>query len=83
MDAQKCAESFKLGDLVVINLCKSRLPTGSCNKLTNKKLGPSKVLDNIGEIAYRIDLLSYLHINPTFNVVNPYDHVPNSFTLAT
>lgn len=84
VDAHRHAKSFEIGNLVMIHLRKSRLPIGSHNKLTNKKHDIFKVLDKSGENAYKIDLPSYLHMSPTFNVVDLYDyHASNSFSLAT
>lgn len=64
-DVHKPAKSFKISDLAMIHLRKSRLPIRSHNKLTNKKYGPFNVLGKISANAYQIDLPSSLHINST------------------
>lgn len=58
--------NFKIGDLVMLHLKKSRLPTDHQSKLTNKKIGPFPILEKLGPNAYRIDLPPTMKISSTF-----------------
>ena len=37
-------------------------------KFTPKWLGPYKIVERIGELAYRLDLPPNMHLHPVFNV---------------
>lgn len=55
-------KEFKEGDLVMVHLYKTRFPATSYNKLHPWKLGPFRVLNNYGNNAYKIEVLSDVHI---------------------
>ena len=65
---------FKEGDLVWIHLRKERLPSKRSSKLKPRADGPFKVLQRIGENAYKIDLPGDYSVSATFNVsdLSPY-----------
>uniref|UniRef100_A0A2N9FWF1 Tf2-1-like SH3-like domain-containing protein n=1 Tax=Fagus sylvatica TaxID=28930 RepID=A0A2N9FWF1_FAGSY len=48
--------AFKEDDLVWIHLRKERFPSKRCSKLTSRANGPCRVLQCIGENAYKIEL---------------------------
>lgn len=54
----------------MVHLWKGWFPTGTYNKLKNRKLGLFPVLQAYRANAYRLELPSDLHINFVFNVVD-------------
>lgn len=75
-DTHKRTADFKIGDLVMVHLNKSRLPTGLHSKLTNKKISPFPILAKFGPNTYQIDLPPTMKISSTFNVSNIYHYQP-------
>ncbi|RVW83267.1 Transposon Tf2-12 polyprotein [Vitis vinifera] len=70
-DAHRRAVQFEVGDFVYIKLCPYRLR--SLAKRPNEKLspryfGPYKVVQQIGPVAYRLELPSSTTIHPVFHV---------------
>ncbi|KAJ8617111.1 hypothetical protein MRB53_013297 [Persea americana] len=66
--------AFKEGDLVWIHLRKERFPPGRYAKLKPRADGPFKVLQRIGENAYKIELPGDYSVSAPFNVadLSPY-----------
>ncbi|GKB56621.1 RNA-directed DNA polymerase [Tanacetum coccineum] len=62
------------GDMVWIHLRKSRFPPGKYAKLKPRADGPFKVLKQIGDNAYKIELPESYEVSDIFNVTNlsPY-----------
>jgi hypothetical protein len=60
--------AFKEGDLVWIHLRKERFPSKRSSKLMPRADGPFRVLQNIGENAYKIELPGDYGVSTTFNV---------------
>lgn len=65
---------FKEGDLVWIHLCKERFPWGKHGKLKPLADDPFKVLQRVGDNAYKIELPGNYGVSATFNVadLSPY-----------
>ena len=61
-------KTFHEGDLVWVYLKKERFPTGSYNKLKERKIRPCQILTKINDNAYKIDLSPNIRTHPTFNV---------------
>jgi hypothetical protein len=66
--------AFKEGDLVWIHLRKERFPSKRSSKLMPRADGPFRVLQRIGENAYKIELPGDYGVSATFNVsdISPY-----------
>ena len=70
---QQCSEqSFNVGDSVFLRLQPykqmSLKNTKKDNKLSPKYYGPYKVLQNIGSMAYKLELPSSSQVHPVFHV---------------
>jgi hypothetical protein len=65
---------FEPGDLVWLHLRKDRFPELRKSKLMPRAAGPFKVLQQINENAYKLDLPIDFGVSPTFNIVDlkPY-----------
>jgi len=67
--------AFQEGDLVWIHLRKECFPTKRRSKLLPRADGPFRVLQRIGENAYKIELDGDYGVSATFNVsdLSPYE----------
>jgi hypothetical protein len=79
---------FKPGDVVLIRIRPERFPKGVFQKLHQRRVGPFKILQQLGQNAYLLELPPNLHISPIFNVedLTAYeghldDTVPKSPTI--
>lgn len=66
---------MEVGDLVLLNTANLPLPGGLSRKLAPKWLGPVKVLERVGAVAYRLQLPEALQrLHPVFHVglIKPY-----------
>ena len=61
--------SFQVGDQVLLYISKDRMQ-GEGTKLKPIRYGPFKILEKIGENAFRLDLPTYMHI---YAIVNAYN----------
>jgi Integrase zinc binding domain len=77
---------FKEGDLVWVHLSKERFPPGRNAKLKHRGDGPFKILQRIGDNAYKVELPRDYGVSATFNVKNlsPYhgENEPNSWASS-
>ena len=63
--------TFHVGDMVFLRLHPynpSSVEIKGCHKLAPKIYGPYKVLQNIGSVAYKLELLPYSRVHPVFHV---------------
>jgi hypothetical protein len=63
---------FEVGDHVLAQLRKERLPRGTYKKLNLKKIGPCKNLINFGTNAYELEIPEDVGISPIFNILCLY-----------
>jgi hypothetical protein len=65
---------LELGDLVWVHLTKDRFPDLRKSKLMPRAAGPYKVLAEINDNAYTLELPPYFRVSPTFNILDlkPY-----------
>ena len=59
---------FEVGELVWVHLHKDRFPPGNFGKLKPRVDGPFKIIEKIGENAYKLQLPDEYEISPMFNV---------------
>ena len=59
---------FEVGELVWVHLRKDRFPPGKFAKLKPRVDGPFKIIEKIGENAYKLQLPDEYEISPMFNV---------------
>ncbi len=82
-DSKHIAKFFKVGDLVNLRLYRGyRVPSITSKKLGQQLVGPFKVTERIGRLAYRLqlpdvmrihDVISVAHLEPTTDPVDdPY-----------
>ena len=66
--------TFQPGDLVWVHLRKERFPNERKSKLAPRGDGPFKVLQKVGDNAYKLELLGTYDVSATFNVADliPY-----------
>jgi hypothetical protein len=70
-DAKRTERSFEVGDLVYLKMQPYRetsLGLRNALKLTNKWYGPFRVMQRIGQVAYKIQLPSDAKIHDVFHV---------------
>ena len=71
-DQHRSERSFNVGDWVFLRLQPykqmSLKNTKKDNKLSPKYYGPYKVLQNIGSMAYKLELLASSRVHPVFHV---------------
>jgi len=61
--------SFQVSDQVSLYINKDRMQ-GEGKKLKTTRYGPFKILENIGENAFHLDLPAYMHIYSVINADN-------------
>ena len=68
--ANRCRKyvEFEVGELVWVHLHKDRFPPGKFGKLKPRVDGPFKIIERIGENAYKLQLPDEYEISPMFNV---------------
>jgi len=64
---------FKVGELVMLN-AKNILTKRPCKKLAPKLYGPFKILEQRGELSYKLEISDRWKIHPVFQVslLEPY-----------
>jgi hypothetical protein len=68
-DKHRVEHSFQVGDQVWLYISKDRMQ-GEGKKLKPIRYGPFKILDKIGENAFRLDLPAYMQIYSVVNAEN-------------
>ncbi|KAI3808258.1 hypothetical protein L1987_24207 [Smallanthus sonchifolius] len=72
-DKRRKPLEFQVGDMVLLKVSpwKGVVRFGKKGKLAPRYVGPFKILDRVGKVAYKLDLPSELNnVHPTFHVSN-------------
>lgn len=75
-DKHRVEHSFQLGDQVWLYIKKESLQ-GESKNLKPIRYDPFKILDKIGENAFRLDLPAYMQIYSVVNVENMWFYEPS------
>lgn len=80
--------SFQVGDMVYVRLAGSmepryHLPIDISRKLSQQRVGPFKVLERVGNLAYRILLPTTWKIHDVLSVAHLEPHTPDQFERVT
>lgn len=78
-DQHRSERAFEIGDLVYLKLqpyVQSTVATCSCHKLSFRFYGPYKIIQKVGEVAYKLDLPPGSHIHSVIHVSQLKKHVP-------
>ena len=77
---------FRVGDLVMIPLCKERFPKQPNAKLPPRVDGPFNIVQKINDNSYKVEFPGTYGVSETFNVtdISPYlDDKPNKNSRAS
>lgn len=67
-DGKRSERQFKVGDMVFLKVIQSSLAPRGNNKLLFKYYGPYRVLQRVGQVAYKLDLPPQAKIHPVIHV---------------
>ncbi|PKI72054.1 hypothetical protein CRG98_007549 [Punica granatum] len=83
-DEKRSETSFSIGDWLYLKLQRYKqesMGNRSCQKFSPRYYGPFKILDKIGEVAYKLELPSSAEIHHTFHVSQLKKAVASATTM--
>jgi hypothetical protein len=78
-DKKRDDVTFKVGDMVYIKLAKFAqsgytLPNDTSKKLSEQRVGPFKILETVGRLAYRLEIPPTWKIHPVISIAHLERH---------
>ena len=85
-------KSFAVGDYVMLNAKNIKLLTGGCNKLLPRFVGPFQIIEQINEVAFKLQLPKTMRVHNVFHAsllktykrregVDPEDDEPKALII--
>jgi hypothetical protein len=84
-DKRHAPISFKVGDLAYVRVSAPMQPgyhlsnETSTHKLSQQRIGPFKIIDKVGRLAYKLEIPSTWKIHPVVSVAHLEPHTPDPF----
>lgn len=85
-DKHRTKREFAIGDLVFLKLqpyVQSTVASRSNQKLSFRFYGPFKIIQRVGQVAYKLDLPANAKIHPVVHVLQLKQHIPATTSVSS